>query len=454
MKVIFLAGAALLAMSYSPTASAQSACNWSGTWMINGDQVRIVQAGHNVAGEYASQTATLKGKVDGNCRLNGTTNSNSGAQIKGSISLPLQGEAFMGTWTNDNTSSIMGWSGKRINTATPVLTKTPNPISDVVMAQVGAMSPGFSAMGSAQSVVSTSPTARTVGQEPTTGEPPLPQTSIGEAPRRPESIQDIATRNNFGRNSRLAPAVRVETNRPSFSSILSTPQANQRSEERSQEQNSTPKPAEEKMSARWEVSLEAVCMTSLDDGAEHGDLEEIFGIAWIKTRVINKTTGKQIDVAPIGGFPRVNGDKERAWFVGPNGHIKMGKYCYSLASSSSHSPIKDHFVNYTYAIDASQYGYKNLQELLSEPRNRIDVMFKLQEYDRLSNDALGTRRNATPLANSNFCGLCQAARKGSVLASSGRARYPIPSRNGGNGILSGFSNGGTRAKVLYSITQK
>lgn len=184
---------------------------------------------------------------------------------------------------------------------------------------------------------------------------------------------------------------------------------------------------------RWNVELEAICAWRADerDQLTREYTEDYYGIGWIRARIINKKTNKQIDLAPISGFPNVNGDKERVWEVKPN-----ARHHFSVTEGDCRT-LRDHF---TYEVDFAKYGYNSLVDFLDESRNRIDVMFKLTEHDAISaDDYLGTKRTATSFKQAQFCKIC--------------GNYgEVPKFRRGQGMLNGFVNDGTEVSVAYGIS--
>jgi len=188
---------------------------------------------------------------------------------------------------------------------------------------------------------------------------------------------------------------------------------------------------------QWEVKLLEICASTFgDDGI--GDLVgleqlEIYGIGWIKARVFHKATQVEMEVPPIDGFPRINGDIERSWQVMPQDAVTLydspGMNCMDITTS------------YFFEVNAKEYGYDNLADLLKNPFNRFRVMFRLDERDWLfADDELGSRAVNTSMSNADFCLGCF------IQGFSGVA---IPSR--GDGIISGFSRAGSTLSVRYGI---
>lgn len=58
-----------------------------------------------------------------------------------------------------------------------------------------------------------------------------------------------------------------------------------------------------------------------------------------------------------------------------------------------------------YEVDAKRYGYADIEELKSNTRNKMRVMFKLTEHDGNGFDyPLGTQAKNTSFRAANFCG--------------------------------------------------
>ena len=103
-----------------------------------------------------------------------------------------------------------------------------------------------------------------------------------------------------------------------------------------------------------------------------------------------------------------------------------------------------------FEIDAKRFGYDDIEELLSNRKNRLRVMTKLGGTQRLGFDSdFGTKARSTPLADANFCGSCKLNRD--KQHEDGTFAYSMSGTPIGNGVLSGFRDAGDEAAVFYDI---
>lgn len=393
MKSFFYTGLTALALIYSPNViAAETSCNWTGTWETPFGKVLMVHVDDQVVGDVVQIESALTAKVDQNCNLAG--NFKQGKSHRN----------FTVTLNRETYSSIWKFDSDRSSQDIPKLQYIDVPVSKSIL--LGATQGGF---GAAQGIRMSGPS----------GTSNMAISEVLAMNKKAEDARAAQERRDQARARAQVQRARAQARRERHARIQKAKIAAARKKASA---NNT-------KSRKWQVNLESVCLVTYADNDMAVDFEEIYGNAWIKARIINKTNNRQIDLAPIGGFPRVSGDKERAWSRGPNEYLNLREgRCKSVD------------VSYTYEFDAVKYGYANVAEMLKDDRNRIDVMFKLQEVDTLSpNDNLGTYRAATSIADSDFCGKCETAGN------------KLPSRTGGNGVLSGFRDGGTTARVYYSI---
>jgi hypothetical protein len=103
----------ILLLSISIQGFAQA---WTGTWTSTYGELRLIEQGNKVYGDYAN-----KGMIEGtitNNTLNGTFKN--GTNI-GNFTFTLNKEAFSGNWNWPNATKKENWTGTRVNTAKPTL---------------------------------------------------------------------------------------------------------------------------------------------------------------------------------------------------------------------------------------------------------------------------------------------------------------------------------------------
>lgn len=424
-------------VSSMPAHAQSSTCNWTGTWTTQYGELRIVHAGNKFVGDYGA-TGTITGVVNDECKVSGNYRNSNG--YSGAFEFAKQGSSLIGQYGGVDKPLTSPWNGTRQSDERPVLTTAPYPLNEVVRQNLTTNS------GS-------------VSQPITLAQPAFNNpTALIEAPTKPPT----QTRDEQLRELRKKAAERTTAKREAYLKEQEREQAAARSArirasiaERRREQardlNRETRLKNEINALEqgtWKVTLEGMCAL----GTSEGDVllgvesEDVFGIAWIRTRIIDKSQSaeRQIDLPPVGGFTRVNGDKERVWEIRPSERAinltKIGDF-NGLCGKISHSGDQySRGAEFQYTVDFDNYGYKDVHEFLNEPRNRIDVMFKLSEKDVFRNDNLGTRRVATSFKDSNFCVQCDQG----MLRNVNKPRF-------GNGVISGFTDGETNIHVYYGI---
>ena len=120
--------AVMTAAMYSSTGIAHA--NWTGTWDSQHGELRLIQEGERVYGDYANR-GYFEGRAsqDGK-RLRGTFQYNSPRSKNGYIEFVRSGDSFAGgwSWANDGFASYTrgNWSGSVQSAATPQLTYAVN----------------------------------------------------------------------------------------------------------------------------------------------------------------------------------------------------------------------------------------------------------------------------------------------------------------------------------------
>lgn len=107
------------------TASAAYA-NWTGTWDSRHGELRLVQEGDRVYGDYANR-GYFEGRVsNGDRRLRGTFQYTSSTAKNGYIEFQRSGDSFTGGWTwaadGPANAALGNWTGSLKNSARPAIT--------------------------------------------------------------------------------------------------------------------------------------------------------------------------------------------------------------------------------------------------------------------------------------------------------------------------------------------
>jgi len=452
----------------------ENVCSWTGTYSSSYGELRLVHENNEVTGDYAN-LGTLSGLVDEQCVVSGVF-FNIREGIEGEFEMGRQGERFVGSWfeTVDDQNS-RPWSGYHMTTETPVLTN--QDMAAIWCSWTGTWS---SSLGNLMLIQDGS---RVYGgnfrygeieAEATTECGPNGVTELNgkftDHQREEVEFNIIKTGSRFeGTWASVGPtfySVYTEGEKPQWGGnqystekptraeidLVTRPPASDPVIVPRIEPSYIPSPQNNVMAGTWEVALSAVCavVAKNDESSDVRDSIDPVGIGWVRARVVHKQTGEEIEVAPVGGFPNIRGDKERAWEAINSRYPVPETGCNTLVNGGHTSRPEVDPVTLRYEIDASKFGYASLDELLAQRRNRLRVMFKLTDLDYGLNpdDDLGTQAKSIPLIEADFCGSCNAI-MGSNTGGAQRLRLgAIPS---GNGVLSGYSDADIEAVVLYDI---
>lgn len=151
MKKVMLGSLVFLLGSFNSVSHAQQACDWTGTWTSTYGDLKLIQTGDNVSGDY-STVGTLEGTVREKCALYGTFD-NTLSKTKGHFKFRRNKEMFAGKWGFDGQGRIKTWRGNRISLLKPALQKSKAPQSEVGLFQqeLGQSSPPLSVYSPAKS---------------------------------------------------------------------------------------------------------------------------------------------------------------------------------------------------------------------------------------------------------------------------------------------------------------
>lgn len=89
---------------------------WTGTWTSTYGELRLIEQGNKVYGDYAN-----KGMIEGTITNNILTGTFKNGTNIGNFTFTINNEAFSGNWNWPNNSKKENWTGKRVNTAKPTL---------------------------------------------------------------------------------------------------------------------------------------------------------------------------------------------------------------------------------------------------------------------------------------------------------------------------------------------
>lgn len=454
-------------------------CDWTGTWGSTYGILRLIQDGNQVAGDYSSK-GFIKGTVGPGCNLKGTFD-NRQEQIKGTYEFTRDGDRFEGLWGLDGELPYERWKGRRSSSELPVLRAeerwtaacqwtgtwfTPTTGVRMRLVQDGARVTGE--IGDNLIVEGNTDTAcegrRDIRMEAavTDRETGADQSmvitmssggqrytgSLGGAPQG-QAISGVFA---GSRASRQIPALTSESTLPREQISDAGGEAIRATQTPSQDPPLTPVPRAS-TTLRWEVSLGSLCLGA-QPFRKDSPTVAFRGIVWSKARVYDKVNGKEIELAPIGGFPNIKGDKERVWEIELNGTpglyaVLAHQSCRNFNSSGLTGSAPK---TLTYEIDYAALGYASEQEFLNRRRNGVRVMYKL--YTRESSlwrsadvvkEELGTKVKTTAFQDANICGTCnrEAWLNNPRMAPTG------------DGVFSGFrSDEDWSAFVLYDIQSR
>jgi len=94
--------------------------NWTGTWDTSSGEVRLVQIGDKVYGDYKN-VGVIEGKISGTLLRGHFTNNNK----KGTLLWALRGDSsFEGKWGREYNSPTINWTGNRKSTNKPKLSSS------------------------------------------------------------------------------------------------------------------------------------------------------------------------------------------------------------------------------------------------------------------------------------------------------------------------------------------
>lgn len=125
LSAIIMAALACLALATASHAQAQSA-SWTGTWSSQHGDLRLIQIGDRVYGDYAARGYFEARVSENGMRLRGTFQYNSPRTSNGFIEFRRSGNNFTGgwSWAGDGPVSAtkINWTGSLRSTAAPQLT--------------------------------------------------------------------------------------------------------------------------------------------------------------------------------------------------------------------------------------------------------------------------------------------------------------------------------------------
>jgi len=483
-------------------------CDWTGSWSSTYGILKLVQDGNLVSGDYSTK-GFIEGTVSPGCNLKGTFD-NRQEQIKGTYEFTRDEETFEGLWGLEGELPHEAWKGRRSSSELPVLRAderwtaacqwtgtwfTPTAGVRMRLVQDGARVSGE--IGDNLIVEGTTDTAcegrrdirmeATVTDRETGADQSMTITMSSGGQRYTGSLggvqQGLPVSSVFSgsRASRDKPIIREQVS-PISDAGGAVQRAGEDAEEgTAQDTTQSPSPSSQQNIARFEVNVGALCYKSRPRDERPGtfglapSILPVFGvqtqgIAWVRARIYNKNTREEVELAPIGGFPNINGDKERAWEVRIGDPLRTGDHAVAADGCSAFSPsgfaYQDRFgaseenpagitseppLTFVFEIDPERFGYKDLDELLKRRRNRFRVVYKFQAGDRYANIyEFGEKARSHAMEDANFCGTCKM--DNFPVEEVTGIRQPLGNFNPtGDGALTGFRRDGAEAFVLYDI---
>ena len=451
--------------------AAQQTCDWTGTWSSSYGDLRLIQDGQSVIGDYANK-GTIEGTLGADCALEGSFD-NVRRETSGTIAFTLDGDRFNGIWGYDGGAQSNKWGGTRRSSDTPALSN--QDMAETACIWTGTWSSSIGDLMLVQSGNQVTGQHRTAGEVSGTAD----ECSLRGSIKNPadEKDRDFAILKSGRRfdgtwswqdNSIFVSNVWGGTLRSAAPPRITPPStpAPQDADPEPQEAEPVTEPdpieegSEKNMIKTWRVTLHSACVRNAQNDEDAYGVK-LFGIAWVKARVTHKTTGEVITVAPLGGFPNLNSDQERV-FEQTKDSAGLEAYVFDSRCAFFTQSGFDRNDNYTenetpgepisvdFEIDAARFGYDDIEDLLSNRENRLRVMTKLSGNKRLALDPdFGTQARSTPLADANFCGSCKLSKD--THHPDGTFAYSMPGAPIGNGVLSGYKDGADMAAVFYDI---
>ena len=431
-----------IVISNSAIAQNITECNWTGTWSSSFGDLRLIQTDQSIKGDYAS-IGMINGNVDQNCLFKGEFQDTRQGR-EGTFVFILEADRFKGLWGWEDNTPDNNWGGTRKSADTPQLINEElyenacdwsgvwsSTLRDLTLNQNGN---AVSGTQGSSGIIS----ANTVGSCKAGSTTRLRGTIEDKVAKTKQQFDITKSGRSFSGTWAFIGGQGVPKNnfwggtlRELNKSIGVANETENVVEGEAVAEQVQPETKNNPSVGIWRVSLDSICVIGKEEG-ETGLLKtaglQIYGIAWVKARIFDKKVGREIMLAPKSGFPNLTGDKERVWERRADQYLSVGGICDSFSSAG---------IQLNYEINAQTYGYSDIAELISNSKNRIRVMVKLGEYDSDSpNDELGTKAKSSSLISANFCGSCQKEKSDQRF---------------GDGVLSGFRDGGDEVIVLYDI---
>lgn len=319
----------------SSVVAAQGAAtyNWTGTWSSNFGDLRLVQSGQKITGGYAS-VGTITGTVDAGCTLTGEfDNTRKGG--KGTYIFSRNNNRFDGSWRWNGSSSESKWNGWLKSSAKPKLIN--QQLTDAACNWSGTWS---STSGDVVLSQNGSVVTSTQGKAGVVSGAAAVNCGLGGETRLKGRIEDktaggirestiTKTGRRFAGTWSIAGGAGVPRSYPWGGTLrsLDGPVGAKAEVENIVEGTANtdavstdPKtPVKDKPTKGIsQVTIGPICVVSKEEN--NGGLltlasagPQIYGIGWVKARVVDKRSGNVIELPPRSEFPNLNSDKERVW---------------------------------------------------------------------------------------------------------------------------------------------
>jgi len=456
-------------------------CDWTGSWSSTYGILTLVQDGNQVSGDYSTK-GFIEGTVGPGCNLKGTFD-NRQEQIKGTYEFTRDEETFEGLWGLEGELPYEAWKGRRSSSELPVLRAderwtaacqwtgtwfTPTSGVRMRLVQDGARVSGE--IGENLIVEGTTDTAcegrrdirmeatvtdRTTGADQSMtitmssggqryvgslgigGSIPASSVFAGSRASRDEPIlRELNGVISDGGGEAVVVSNGSETTAPIFDEPQGTNLNNPGSSV-----------------LRWEVSIGSLCLQKTS--IEEYWFDFAYGIVWSKMRVFDKANNQEIELAPVGGFPNIKGDKERVWEIEPQRKTGERSNVYrrlevgECGNFSQGGFTDSASITLTYEVDYKTLGYGSEEEFLKRRRNRVRLLYKLYDSERVylttsfgEGELYGDKARTHALADANFCGTCKT--------DDWLENNALPPT--GDGVFSGFrGDDGFRGFVVYDV---